>query len=511
MKKNSLTTAVVAGIAGVAGFAGLANAVHLNPDGIGQVLLYPYYTVNNQQQTLLSVVNTTNRAKAVKVRFLEGYNTREVLDFNLFLSKYDVWTAAIFALSDAGKPGDGAAVLTRDKSCTSPEFSEEGTSLADGTPYVAFRDFAYMTPSDGGPSTIDRTREGHFEIISMADVVGSTAVDITHVNGVPADCSSVRSLTGAESDLVPPTSGLFGAAGVINGQEGTFFAYNADALERFTFTTLFSSPSSILPNLSQVNDGSTPALNAQATSNVFTGTGAITSTYPSALPNSRKIDAVTSIFTVNAIFNEYGTDTAINAGSDWVVTFPTKAFYVDKLYIGASATAAIPPFLRVYNGAASASPRFSCVAVGLSIYDREEKTTGSSLPGFSPPPPGAPPSSLCKEVNVISFLNVGTAPTESGVLGSRLVTNVKPLVGANGWLRVDMDPSTEPHAIIASTQGNVFRGLPVSGFWASNVVNNNATVVNGVQTLGNYSGVFKHRASRNCVNAQNTAGGQACS
>ena len=42
MKKNSLTTAVVAGIAGVAGFAGLANAVHLNPDGIGQVLLYPY-------------------------------------------------------------------------------------------------------------------------------------------------------------------------------------------------------------------------------------------------------------------------------------------------------------------------------------------------------------------------------------------------------------------------------------------------------------------------------------
>ena len=35
MKRNSLTTAVVAGIAGVAGFAGLANAVDLNPDGLG--------------------------------------------------------------------------------------------------------------------------------------------------------------------------------------------------------------------------------------------------------------------------------------------------------------------------------------------------------------------------------------------------------------------------------------------------------------------------------------------
>ena len=70
MKRNSLTTAVVAGIAGVAGFAGLANAVDLNPDGLGQVLIYPYYTVNKSQDSLFSVVNTADVGKAVKVRFL---------------------------------------------------------------------------------------------------------------------------------------------------------------------------------------------------------------------------------------------------------------------------------------------------------------------------------------------------------------------------------------------------------------------------------------------------------
>ncbi|MGA9335964.1 MAG: hypothetical protein WBV39_16915, partial [Rudaea sp.] len=59
MNRNSLTTAVIAGIAGVAGIASMANAVNLNPDGLGQVLLYPYYTVNSGQNTLLSVVNTT--------------------------------------------------------------------------------------------------------------------------------------------------------------------------------------------------------------------------------------------------------------------------------------------------------------------------------------------------------------------------------------------------------------------------------------------------------------------
>lgn len=501
MKKNSLTTAVVAGIAGVAGFAGLANAVHLNPDGLGQVLLYPYYTVNNGQQTLLSVVNTTNIAKAVKVRFLEGYNTREVLDFNLFLSPYDVWTATIFALRDDGKPSDGGAILTRDKSCTAPLFSEDGTNTSGGTPYVAFRDFAYLTPDDGGPYTIDRTREGHFEIISMADLSGSLATAVTHTgaNQLPPNCGAVRSLNGTEAGINAPTSGLFGGAAVINGGAGTYFAYNADALDRFTFVNLFTATGFITPNLSFVNDGTGPVLSNQATANVFTGTGVTTSIYPGTDPRSDQVDAVTAIFAANNIYNEYQTSTTLRAGSDWVVTFPTKSFYVDEQFIG-TGNPAIPPFTRVYDGTNS---KYSCVAIGLAIYNQEEKTTTGNLPGFSPLPPGAPPSSLCRETNVISFLDVTVAPTQSGVLGSRLLSNVKPAVGAAGWLRLDLDPATERHTMLASANGNVFHGLPVTGFLATNVVNGNATVVNGVSTLGNYSGVFNHRRSRNCTNGAN--------
>jgi hypothetical protein len=104
MKRNSLTTAIVAGIAGIAGFAGLANAVDLNPDGLGQVLVYPYYTVNADQQTILqisgrdvvvgldfasgpdiSAVIERTPGNPVRVRFLEGSNVREVLDFNLYV------------------------------------------------------------------------------------------------------------------------------------------------------------------------------------------------------------------------------------------------------------------------------------------------------------------------------------------------------------------------------------------------------------------------------------------
>ncbi|PUB91841.1 MAG: hypothetical protein DBP01_00180, partial [gamma proteobacterium symbiont of Ctena orbiculata] len=45
------------------------NAVHLNSDGAGQIALLPYYTVNNGFITNLTVTNTTELYKAVKVRF----------------------------------------------------------------------------------------------------------------------------------------------------------------------------------------------------------------------------------------------------------------------------------------------------------------------------------------------------------------------------------------------------------------------------------------------------------
>ena len=203
MNKNSLTTAVIAGIAGVAGIANMASAVNINPDGLGQVLLYPYYTVNNSQNTLLSVVNTTSIAKAVKVRFLEGYNSREVLDFNLFLSPFDVWVANVFPASTVITGAVGAAIATSDNSCTAPAFTQ-GT--INGAGYQQFLNYAYVgTNADTGPLGLDRTREGHFEMISMADLGGAVAADVTHVNGVPPGCDSAEADFIANDTVAPPT------------------------------------------------------------------------------------------------------------------------------------------------------------------------------------------------------------------------------------------------------------------------------------------------------------------
>src|SRR5450759_1940099 len=88
--------------------AGAAQAVNLGNDGEGQVLIYPYYTVQTkailggtgQFNTLITVVNSdSTHGKAVKVRFLEGKASHEVLDFNLYLSPNDMWTGALTTCS----------------------------------------------------------------------------------------------------------------------------------------------------------------------------------------------------------------------------------------------------------------------------------------------------------------------------------------------------------------------------------------------------------------------------
>src|ERR1043165_2160490 len=159
-KRKALTCAVLAGLGGV---ATTAEAVYLNPDGTGQVLVYPYYTVNssggNAFNTYISVTNTTSQAKVTKVRFREGRTSAEVLDFNLYLSPNDVWVGAI-GPDTAAADSAGRLFGNFEASCTYPAIP------AGGQP---FTNIAYIAGIDALPGTgLDRTREGYVEIFDMA-------------------------------------------------------------------------------------------------------------------------------------------------------------------------------------------------------------------------------------------------------------------------------------------------------------------------------------------------------
>ena len=471
MKKISLAAAC-AGLALT--LTSPAHAVMLNSKGLGQALIYPYYTVNKNQDTLVTVVNTSDLGKAVEVDILEGYNGRFVLFFNLFLSPHDVWTARI---SQDGSSEGGARIFTTDKSCTYPALLPEGVSL---------RAAAYAggstLPADGGPTSITRTREGHVQIVELGEIMPDSplSADITHVQGngpnmgVPACTPAV--IAGAGQYLTPPRGGLFGTGSIINVGEGTFFAYNADALADFSKVVLFNGTASIRDPLLLAN--SLPDGSANAT--LWGSTGEMMT-----LNYANGIDAVSAVYTADAISNDYLVDASLGANTDWIVTFPTKRFYTDPARLAGSV---LPPFTELFH-----APGVSNVAFGFRAYDREEGTTIDSCDfGCGT----LPPKTLPYEVNALTFSDP-TAQQASGVLGSALTTRVASY-GNSGWAQLDLNPEGESHLLTAGSTSSgasvVLKGLPVTGFMVYNVINSNAQP----GKLANYSGLFPHRASVSC-------------
>jgi hypothetical protein len=470
-KKKSLCAAL-AGI-GALGAAGAAQAVNLNPDGLGQVLIYPYYTTRtddagNAYNSLLSVVNSTASVKAVKVRFLEGKNSREVLDFNLFLSPKDVWTAGIVPF------GSGAGIITNDNSCTIPAIPAAGK---------AFVNFAYT--ADGAGTSLDRTREGYVEIIEMAtfDDASDTAANVTHINSVPPGCDDQTDAL-ASAEALPPglpdqdgRSGIFGGITLINVGSGAAYTEDAVALDNFSDTVLYTNAGSVLPDLS----------NASPPVSVLFANNFVYNSFWTGNP----ADPVSALLMHDHIMNEFVLDAGTNSGTDWVVTMPTKRFYVSN-----GTGAASPPFQRNFNKTDGA-----CDDVDLAIYDREENTTSTPL-DFSPPPPTLS-NALCWEANVITFNN-------SNVLGSANVANI-PTNFENGWLDVGFFPDTvttpvhtleSDDTIVTDILGGTtpsiaatYVGLPVIGF-AVQSFTNGAIVVGGVTTLSNYGGNFVQKGTR---------------
>jgi hypothetical protein len=246
MKKTILATAIAASIGGSMS----AGAITVSPSGMGDALLVPYYSAQNGNKTFLTITNTTDVAKAVKVRFREGVGSRDVFDFTVYLSERDVWTGLVT------RDESRITVMTADSSCTVPEVGLGNGSFSDT------RIPAEYTAS----SNIDRMSEGHIEILDMGwiygdndDTTGMVLPDgttvvhdwITHVDGVPADCESVRDWTaamaqnafpasvlvgGPQTDVevdqiwLPGNGGLYAHAAVFNPADGTYFTYEGDAL-----------------------------------------------------------------------------------------------------------------------------------------------------------------------------------------------------------------------------------------------------------------------------------------
>ena len=351
-------------------FTQFASAVSLSQTGRGQVLIYPYYTVNNTFNTLMSVINTTDEVKAIKLRFLEGGNGQVVLSQNIYLSPFDVWTAALSASEK------GAYLSTIDNSCRIPNLNP-----------IDFDETGFQ--SDLGSDSEAREREGHFEIFEMGTVIDDELRDFAiHQNGVPQNCAGIRDAwqpsgrwgIDPTDGMGPATGGIYGQAVLVDFLNGAAVGYRAEALSGFYPTDGFmnTSPDADIPSLSSANP----------TSTVLHEGRAITSTW------NQGIDAVSALFMHDRIYGEYVLGSGINALTEMVVNFPTKQFYVTH------PTTAQPPFNTPFI-----SPEGACEVARKKFFDREEQTLDFSCSTLCPPVDPRELFNLCYQTTVVDIFN----------------------------------------------------------------------------------------------------------
>ncbi|CAH1077666.1 hypothetical protein [Candidatus Nitrotoga sp. 1052] len=491
-KRSSLTLALVAAIGSV-GIAGTASAaVHLSDNGQGQVLIYPYYTTRAGNDTYLSVLNTTALSKALKVRFSEGKNGRTVLDFHIYLSPYDIWTAAVV------NTANGAKLVTADKSCTAPAIPAGGKGFTNFAYSSAVLDSIQQSGGDGATTSLDRTREGYFEIIEMGTIT-NTAINaaITHASGVPANCAVVQAATmdmGVASTLIvggqsarafKATGGLSGTASLVNVAGGTDFGYAPVVLEAFSpslVENIWNYPDSIFPDMTST----------ERTSLVLYKGSVVSSSW------NKGSDAISALLMHDNIINEYVLDNTTLSGTDWVITMPTKRYNVpvhNKSWV-TDATQLFSPFTSKFWGNGNGWRNGACErwTKDLSYWNREGESV--KFIDFPEPAPGGE-IPLCWETNVVTF-------NHSYVLGSVSQVNV-PVYFEHGWVRMPFNSDNIPvvngqtdgngvvhpnasHSL-TSINGDKYFGLPTVGFMVQDFINQNAAP--GI--LATYGGNFNHK------------------
>lgn len=225
----------------------------------------------------------------------------------------------------------------------------------------------------------------------------------------------------------------------------------------------------------------------QASETVLTAQGRTVISY-GGKTEARGVDAFSATIQRWSVINEWVVKRSeVDAETEWVVTFPTKAFYVDKVSqvqaaIGSLATdsntVARPEtvYASMYTGATEAYAPFkevfpgkgmSCSEVSFTVFDRDEHSLAPTPVGGiidSPAPPHTVETdSLCYVTNVLKFSET------SGVLGSDLakIVNVSGMVQNKGWMELDLTVDAAAQTGLPLACGGTtkaFQGLPAIGF-----------------------------------------------
>ncbi|TDR20675.1 hypothetical protein [Marinicella litoralis] len=441
-----------------------ASAVNTNPGGYGEAVILPYYTVNNNLNTVMTINNSTEMTKAIKVHFREGREGKAVLTFNVYLGPNDIWAAALVpAVSTVfGHEGeDSVRLFFVDNSCAPFLFS--------GQEFLPFEVDAESDDTD-----MLRSREGFIEVIEMGelDPVSGLGFDARPTANGDNNCANLEAaLAGGIWDednggdltaqLLPVNGGITANLGIIDVAEGVMFSVDGVALENF-----FPADS-----LFHTTTGETriPSLNhADTTSVVINDDGE-----PISTQWEHGYQAVSAVLMKYQLESFYDVEPNIAAKTEVVLTMPTKRFYLGSNLMVEQ------PFTHLQT-----EQYYSCARYDTIVSDRDATNSHCSTGPYGPgcynnpeistvkltPIPPPVEMHLCYDVSVLQLLGEDSVPGFEGtqVLGSPYFDYRDVYSFQAGKLRLDLGQ------MVTSPSGEQYHGLPVLASTFTKYTNANA-------------------------------------
>ena len=438
------SNAVLALVTAHAHGSGTTAGTILNPEGKGDVLIFPYYDVRElnakSQDFHFFIINDESEpceatsessqcynGYAAKVRFREWDKSEEVFDFDIWMSRGDVWYGKVTHNTSLALPY-GARITTPETDYVI--IDSDFWTFTLGTPFTGGFDFpivAYIpgptTPPYPGPlapkSPGSNNLYGYIEVIGeemtfdhfTPPVAPSTTIKVTRGlgNGNPS--------TGLLPTYLDALNELKGYAYIVRVGDGQSLAYNATALANFSKNQ---------GSLFYQAGGTGPSLQADA---------------------EDTLDQVEFQLSKEQIEAGYDVEAAIAGQFSMIINFPTKhyhfcprpgsagsqAWYTIIGDVTAPCVSAYPtgnPWNSVFNftlhgsTTTATAPRHANDGdpIGVVIWDRAEHLL-TPPKTFVSPAPSIPGLNLFYELNILG-LYLGSPPTVPQLSGWTVRDNV---------------------------------------------------------------------------------------
>ncbi|SPQ00146.1 exported hypothetical protein [Candidatus Sulfobium mesophilum] len=425
------SAASIGGLSSISGPAPVSDS-YVNPDGLGDVLLFNYYNARSGMETFFAIVNTdSEQGTRVRVRFREAADIAnsqcvdsttgkgatagsfEVLDFDVCLTAGDMWSGFVTAA-----PGGGAMLCSNDVDTLIYDGVNSGLFPAGCVPFKSGT-FGSAT------LTADDTMEGYFEVIGEDSLNAefTTCKPIANFQctgaGTPDACCTAAGLGTCPDQFTDVGNELFGNAILIDASTSGSWSYDATAIADFAFESIQQSPTTSRPDLaSDSEDG---------------------------------IDGINYILTKEHVFTIYD---LIHARTEIVLTEPTKLLTQQNVGCSLEIPGTFNPNIFTDDSAL------------FTVWNDSEKQL-TTVCQFSPCP-GGTVNKLPHEVNVLQ-MNIPTAGVVSDILDSA-VDQVVAITFDFGWIDINLDPDvnlTFPHQTCFGDDNvapfNCSNGWPVLG------------------------------------------------